>query len=139
MFPRSFIFFGVLHGIAVMLVVGAADGGLGPRGCGSPARLAIGLLGAGAARRMPVAGARVPRTRGSFNWLGLVSRKPITEDYVPLFPWLGVMWWGMAAGQWLLRAPAVGAAGSRCRAAPRALRLAGALEPVAGTCCTSRC
>jgi len=31
-----------------------------------------------------------------------VSRKPITEDYVPLVPWLGVMWWGMAAGQWLL-------------------------------------
>jgi uncharacterized membrane protein len=37
-----------------------------------------------------------------FNWLGLISRKPITEDYVPLLPWLGVMWWGMAAGQWLL-------------------------------------
>jgi uncharacterized membrane protein len=32
----------------------------------------------------------------------LISRKPITEDYVPLLPWLGVMWWGMAAGQWLL-------------------------------------
>jgi uncharacterized membrane protein len=27
----------------------------------------------------------------------------LTEDYVPLLPWLGVMWWGMAAGQWLLR------------------------------------
>jgi uncharacterized membrane protein len=22
---------------------------------------------------------------------------------VPLLPWLGVMWWGMAAGQWMLR------------------------------------
>jgi uncharacterized membrane protein len=22
---------------------------------------------------------------------------------VPLLPWLGVIWWGMAAGQWLLR------------------------------------
>ena len=38
----------------------------------------------------------------AWNWLGLISRKPITEDYVPLVPWLGVMWWGMAAGQWLL-------------------------------------
>jgi uncharacterized membrane protein len=36
------------------------------------------------------------------NWLGLVTYKPITEDYVPLLPWLGVMWWGMAATQWLL-------------------------------------
>ena len=32
-----------------------------------------------------------------------MSRLPVTEDYVPIFPWLGVMWWGMAAGQWLLR------------------------------------
>jgi uncharacterized membrane protein len=44
------------------------------------------------------------------NWLGLISRKPITEDYVPLLPWMGVMWWGMAAAQlalargWLLPA-----------------------------------
>ena len=36
------------------------------------------------------------------NWLGLVSRKPFTEDYVPVLPWLGVLWWGLAAGQWLL-------------------------------------
>ena len=35
-------------------------------------------------------------------WIGLVSRKPITEDYVPLLPWLGVMWWGVAAGRWVL-------------------------------------
>jgi uncharacterized membrane protein len=34
------------------------------------------------------------------NWLGLVSVKPITEDYVPLIPWIGVMWWGMALTQW---------------------------------------
>ena len=36
------------------------------------------------------------------NWIGLVTRKPVTEDYVPLLPWLGVMWWGLAAGQWVL-------------------------------------
>jgi uncharacterized membrane protein len=34
----------------------------------------------------------------ALNWLGLIGYKPITEDYVPLLPWLGVMWWGMAAG-----------------------------------------
>ncbi len=32
-----------------------------------------------------------------------MSRKPFTEDYVPVLPWLGVMWWGLAAGQWVLR------------------------------------
>ena len=36
------------------------------------------------------------------NWLGFVTGKPPTEDYVPLLPWLGVVWWGLAAGQWLL-------------------------------------
>ncbi len=35
------------------------------------------------------------------NWLGLITRLPVTEDYVPLLPWLGVMWWGVAAGSWL--------------------------------------
>jgi uncharacterized membrane protein len=39
----------------------------------------------------------------SFNWLGLISRKPITEDYAPLFPWLGVMCFGMAIGQSVLQ------------------------------------
>jgi len=33
----------------------------------------------------------------------LVTHKPITEDFVPLAPWLGVMWWGLAATQWMLR------------------------------------
>jgi uncharacterized membrane protein len=36
------------------------------------------------------------------NWIGLVTRKPVTEDYAPVLPWLGVMLWGLAAGQWLL-------------------------------------
>ncbi len=39
----------------------------------------------------------------ALNWLGLITRKPVTEDYVPLLPWLGVVWWGgcraLAAGQ----------------------------------------
>ena len=33
----------------------------------------------------------------------VVTRNPVTEDYVPLLPWLGVMWWGVAAGSWLTR------------------------------------
>ena len=36
------------------------------------------------------------------NWVGLVTQKPVTEDWVPLLPWLGVMLWGLALGQWLL-------------------------------------
>lgn len=37
------------------------------------------------------------------NWLGLITRKPVTEDYVPVLPWLGVMWWGVALGVLLKR------------------------------------
>ena len=36
------------------------------------------------------------------HWVGLVTRKPITEDYVPVLPWLGVMLWGLVAGRWML-------------------------------------
>jgi uncharacterized membrane protein len=39
----------------------------------------------------------------ALNWLGLIDQKPITEDYVPVLPWLGVMWWGMAAAQLALK------------------------------------
>ncbi len=37
------------------------------------------------------------------DWIGLVTHLPVTEDYVPVLPWLGVMWWGAAATDWLLR------------------------------------
>ena len=33
------------------------------------------------------------------NWVGLVTHKPVTEDYVPLLPWTGVMLLGLAAGR----------------------------------------
>ena len=101
MFPNSFIYFGVLHGMAVMLLVvrlTATWGGW------------LWLLG-GLAIAMKFIAIYVHShwtgaeflNENHLNWLGLISRKPFTEDYVPLIPWLGVMWWGMAAGQWALR------------------------------------
>ena len=53
------------------------------------------------------------------NWIGLVTHKPVTEDYVPVLPWLGVMWWGVAAA-----AVAAGASAgvADAAAAARALR-----------------
>jgi uncharacterized membrane protein len=53
----------------------------------------------------------------------LISRKPVTEDYVPVLPWLGVMWWGMALGQWVLTRGAVAPVLSD--------RVASALSPLA--------
>ncbi len=92
MFPRSWISFGVLHGMALMLILArlAAPlrGGLWPLGA---LLLALPLW-----LQHPFFDSRWT------NWVGLVTHKPITEDYVPLLPWLGVMLWGLAAGQWLL-------------------------------------
>ncbi|BEU96294.1 DUF1624 domain-containing protein [Acidovorax sp. DW039] len=103
MFPQSYIYFGVLHGMAVMLVLVrcSANGGhwlwlAGVFALCAPS-LAAHLLTHDFAHWAPVFNGRW------LNWLGLVSRKPFTEDYVPVFPWVGVMWLGMASGQWALR------------------------------------
>ena len=98
MFPNSFIYFGVLHGIAVMLIIARLTVGLGlwlwPLGL-----LAIALKFIAA----QAVGFDAVLNSPWLNWLGLVSVLPTTEDYVPLVPWMGVMWWGMAATQWWLQ------------------------------------
>ena len=101
MFPRSFITFGVLHGIAVMLLVVRATAAWGAW------RWPLGALALLAPLAAPAAMAAWPALQVFngvwLNGLGLVNRLPVTEDYVPLLPWLGVMWWGAAVGQWALR------------------------------------
>ena len=92
MFPRSWISFGVLHGFAVMLVLARAA---------APLRGALWPLGALCIALPWFVQHPFFDTRWT-NWVGLVTRKPVTEDYAPVLPWLGVMLWGLAAGQWLL-------------------------------------
>ena len=101
MFPQSFIYFGVLHGMAVMLLIVRLTAAWGAW---------LWILGT-LAFAMKFIATYVHTywtgieflNQNYFNWLGLISRKPITEDYVPIIPWLGVMWWGVAAGSWALR------------------------------------
>ena len=128
MFPRSWISFGVLHGFAVMLVLARAA---------APLRGWLWPLGRCASRCRWLVQHPFFDTRWT-NWVGLVTRKPVTEDYVPVLPWLGVMLWGLAAGQSLLvRRRALFAQG-RARRAGAAGRAWGA-GPCRSTCCTSRC
>ena len=101
MFPQTFIYFGVLHGIAVMLVIVRLTANWGAWLW--PLGLAAILLQQAAMPVHVTAGNLAFLNTPWWNWIGFVSMKPATQDYVPLLPWLGVMWWGMAAGQWLLR------------------------------------
>ncbi len=92
MFKDRFISFGVLHGIAVMLVIVRLT---------APAGRWLWIAGA-VAIALPIWVHHPFFDSRLTNWVGLITHRPATEDYVPLLPWIGVMWWGMAAGQWVL-------------------------------------
>lgn len=115
MFPGSFIYFGVLHGMAVMLIVARLTAQwMAPctaqftskwAAAHHPMRHLSGraLAAAGAlALALPTLLQHPMFDTPWLNWTGLVTHKPITEDYVPLLPWMGVMWWGVAFTQWTL-------------------------------------
>ena len=104
MYPGTFIYFGVLHGMVVMLILVRLTAGWGRW------LWWLGLLAIITSYTIIIIANYSILTwenieffnSKAVNWLGLVTRKPATEDFVPLLPWLGVMWWGMAAGNWVL-------------------------------------
>ncbi len=96
MFPNSYVYFGVLHHIALASLIALAFVRV-PR-----LALALGIT-------LLVIGNFM---RHSFfdqpfaHWFGLMTTKPITEDYVPLLPWFGMVLIGVAVGRWIkARAP----------------------------------
>ena len=100
-FPNSFIYFGILHGIALMLLILRLTN-----------RWSVFLIPFGAVVIVlvwiaPYAHHMIPilgvMNSPWLNWIGFISQKPITEDYVPLIPWLGVLWIGYALGQWIVK------------------------------------
>jgi uncharacterized membrane protein len=102
MYPQSFIYFGVLHGIAAMLIVVRLTAHWG-RWLWLLGSLAIAAKFVGAFVLQTLAPESLAALFNAplLNWLGLVTRLPVTEDYVPVLPWLGLMWWGAAIGAWL--------------------------------------
>ena len=90
-FPQTFITFGILHCIAVASVLAR------PLLRWPLVALVLGalIIAAGVTLQFPIFDARW------LNWVGMMTHKPATEDYVPLVPWLGVVVVGVAAGAWI--------------------------------------
>ena len=91
-FPKTFITFGILHCIVVSSILGW------PLVRFPRAALMVGIIVivAGVAIGLPLFDLPL------LNWVGLMTHKPATEDYVPLLPWFGVVLVGISIGWWLL-------------------------------------
>ncbi|MEP7182240.1 MAG: heparan-alpha-glucosaminide N-acetyltransferase [Betaproteobacteria bacterium] len=93
MFPATFIWFGILHCIAVTSVLARPLA----RQPGFALALGAAIVVAGFFGEHPAFDAR------ALSWIGFVTHKPATEDYVPLAPWAGFVLVGIAVGQALVR------------------------------------
>jgi uncharacterized membrane protein len=93
MFGPRWIFFGVLHFVAVASIVGLAF----VRRPWLALPVGIGLI------LLDGLFSHAFFDQSALQWLGLMTYKPPTEDYVPLIPWFGVVLIGIFAGHWLLR------------------------------------
>lgn len=91
--PRTFIYFGILHAIA------------------TAALIALPLIRwprAAALAGVAIVIAGLTYSHAAFDsrwtsWIGFNTERPRTQDFVPLFPWLGVVLTGIGAGHLLAR------------------------------------
>lgn len=91
-FPKTFITFGILHCIVVSSILGWPLVRF-PR---VALIIAIVVIVVGATIGVPLFDSPW------LNWIGLMTHRPATEDYVPLLPWFGVVLVGISIGWWLL-------------------------------------
>jgi uncharacterized membrane protein len=89
MFPKTFIFFGILHFILVASVLGLAF----LRFTWLNLILGATLIVFGSTLKLPFF------DQPPLQWIGMMTHKPQTEDYVPLLPWFGVVLVGMFLAQ----------------------------------------
>ncbi|MGP9820021.1 heparan-alpha-glucosaminide N-acetyltransferase [Salinarimonas sp. NSM] len=92
-FPQSFIFFGILHMIAVGSVLALPFLRLHP---------AITALVAAAVLAAPFLVADPAFDTRWLAWIGFYDTAPDTNDFEPVFPWLAAVLAGVAAGRVLL-------------------------------------
>lgn len=92
-FPESYIFFGILHCIAVSGILALPFLRLPPA-----LTLIAAILFVAAPQVLTSPSLDAPY----LDWLGLGSTDPVTNDYVPIFPWFGMVLIGVAVGKLLL-------------------------------------
>lgn len=92
-FPETYIFFGILHCIAVSSVLALPF-----------LRVPIWLVLAAAAACFiaPFVFTSPSLDAPWLDWLGLGSFEPSANDYVPIFPWFGLVLIGLGVGKMLL-------------------------------------
>lgn len=93
LFPQSWIFFGVLHFIFAASVLALAF----------KRWYRLNLLFGIVSIIVGLSFSHPAFDSSSLNWIGLTTAKPVTEDYVPLLPWFGVVLIGMFLGRLGLR------------------------------------
>ncbi len=97
MYPKSFIFFGILHFIALASLLGLLFTRLGYL------NLLLGvivlLIGNYYSNRF--------FNQPAWQWFGLMTHRPVAEDYVPLFPWFGMVLIGLGLAHWTQNTPAL--------------------------------
>jgi uncharacterized membrane protein len=91
LFQERFIFFGILHFIALASLLGL----LVKQWFWFNVISGSGLLLVGISVQHPFFNQNI------LQWIGLMTHKPATEDYVPLLPWFGLILLGMAGGKYL--------------------------------------
>nr|WP_255714133.1 heparan-alpha-glucosaminide N-acetyltransferase [Pelagibacterium xiamenense] len=89
--PNAFVYFGVLHAIALFSLAGLAF-------LRAPLWLVIALgaaiLATATFVQHPLFGEKI------WSWIGLWDEPPPAEDLVPIFPWFGVALFGIAFARW---------------------------------------
>ena len=92
-FPKSYIFFGILQFILVASIVGLLFIRL------YYSNLVLGLLfiAIGSTYSHPIF------NTSALQWFGLMTHRPITEDYVPFLPWFGVVLIGIFSAAFIFK------------------------------------